>query len=243
MKKEDLVHYTTFQSSFIDFERGIRVGRLEPEARITQLLKKALTERHGIDMICDRWGRGVYWQWICWVPKPNRDAKPISSGYNFASAKFFVAAEREERIFQAGLQIERAPKKAGAGPAGVMLERDWDWHILLKALAGDKLPRLLKRLLREGFRVRMGAFSALTEYDAKSFNAADCRRAGQRFAPDEWGGFQFFWSMPEKEVRAASGSEIIQAVAAVFDEVVPVMNLCMYKPCLRNLDSSEREEI
>ena len=89
-----------FRSEYLDFDRGIRVGHLDSEERITQIIKSRLTERHGARMICDRWGRGVYWQWICWVPEPNRRAKPTSSVYNFASAKFFVSVDREERVFQ-----------------------------------------------------------------------------------------------------------------------------------------------
>ncbi len=53
----------------------------------------------------------------------------------------------------------------------------------------------------------------------------------QRFSATEWGGFQLFWPMPEKEVKATPGPDIIDAVMAVFDEVTPVMNLCMYVPC------------
>ena len=33
--------------------------------------------------VTDRWGRGVYWQWICWLPRANRQAKPVSHDVNF----------------------------------------------------------------------------------------------------------------------------------------------------------------
>jgi hypothetical protein len=222
-----------FRRDYLDFERGIRMGHLQPEERITQILKKRLAERHGARMICDRWGRGVYWQWICWVPEPNRKAKPLSSAFNFGSAKFFISIDREDRVFQSGMQIERAPRKPGKEDWDIKLEKDWDWHVLLKALRGRKLPQLLRRLLREGFRVRAGAFSSLVEYDRKSWNLEACRRRAQRFSASEWGGFQLFWPMAEKEVQATPGPEIVEAILAVFDEVTPVMNLCMYSPCLK----------
>jgi hypothetical protein len=223
-----------FQSEFIDFERGIRVGHLEPDERITQILKRRLTERHGVDMICDRWGRGVYWQWICWVPEPNRRAKPISSAYNFASSKFFVSVDRDERRFQAGLQIERAPKRASSEGADLLLEPDWDWNVLLRALRPEgTLPRRLGGLLREGFRIRVGAFDSLLEYTRTTWDAAACRRRAATFAPTSWGGFQLFWPIPEREVRSTTGSDLIDAVLAVFEELIPVANACMVAPCLR----------
>lgn len=222
-----------FRSEYIDFDRGIRVGHLEPQERITQLIKARLTERHGARMICDRWGRGVHWQWICWVPEPNRNAKPISSGYNFAAAKFFVAVEREDRVFQAGMQVERAPARANADDWGVRIEKDWDWHVLLRALRAAELPRRVSALIREGFRVRVGPFEALEDLDRKSWSAAACLRAARRKAAREWGGFQLFWPLSEEEVKATPGADLIDAIAAAFDEVVPVMNLCMQVPCLR----------
>jgi hypothetical protein len=223
-----------FQSAHLDFERGIRVGHLEPGERLTQIFKRRLAERHGAPMICDRWGRGVHWQWICWVPAPNRDAKPRSSGHNFGSAKFFAAIDREERRFQAGMQVERGPIGRAAAGGAVALADDWDWHVLLRALRGAELPRLLGRLVRDGFRIRAGAFDELVEYDRRTWDAAACRRRAARFAADSWGGFQLFWPMAEAEVRATPGPEIVEAVAAVFDEVAPAMNLCMYAPCLRS---------
>jgi hypothetical protein len=33
--------------------------------------------------------------------------------------------------------------------------------------------------------------------------------------------------MPEREVRAASGYELVKAICGVFDEVIPAMNCCM----------------
>ena len=223
---------SNFDRSFLDFERGIRVGHLDPSQRITQIVKALLIARHNVDMICDRWGRGVYWQWVCWVPRPNREAKPLSSGHNFASAKFFVSIDRDDREIAAGMQIERAASKGGADSFGVSLQRDWDWHVMLKALKGKPLPAEIKRLLHEGFRVRVGPFSSLTEYNSSNWNPASCHRCAARFPSDEWGMFQLAYAIPEKEVRRTSGAELIEAVLGVFDEVTKAMNYCMYSPCL-----------
>jgi hypothetical protein len=220
-----------FRSEYLDFERGIRVGHLEPSERITQILKGRLADAYGIRFICDRWGRGVHWQWICWVPEPNRSAKPLSSAVNFGSAKFFVAIDREERVFQSGMQVERAPVRPGRDDWPIRLERDWDWHVFVRALEGDALPRVLRRLLRDGFRIRLGPFSELIEYDRRTWDLAECARR-TRFPPREWGGFQLFWPMTAEEVAVTPGPDLIDAVLAVFAAVAPAMDLCMYAPCL-----------
>ena len=222
-----------FDRSFIDFSRGIRVGHLEPNQRITQIVKAVLVARHEADMTCDRWGRGVYWRWICWVPRPNRDAKPVSSGHNFGSAKFFISVDPDEHTFSAGMQIERAPDKPSSDSFGVSLKSDWDWHVMLKALKGRGLPREIKRLLGEGFLLRMGRFEEPVEYSSGNWNAAACRRAAAKSTLGDWRMFQLAFHFPEKEVKNMSGSEIVEAVIAIFEEVTVAMNSCMYHPCLK----------
>src|SRR5260221_14365534 len=61
-----------FRSEWIDFQRGIRVGNIEPHERITQILKFHLEQRYRTPFVTDRWGRGVYWQWICWLRSEER---------------------------------------------------------------------------------------------------------------------------------------------------------------------------
>ena len=63
-----------FKREFVDVERGIRVGNLEPHERITQIVKAHLTARHRQKFVIDKWGRGVWWRWICWLPRAGRDA-------------------------------------------------------------------------------------------------------------------------------------------------------------------------
>ncbi|MBE3063468.1 MAG: hypothetical protein IMZ69_00390, partial [Spirochaetes bacterium] len=41
---------------------------------------------------------------------------------------------------------------------------------------------------------------------------------------------QLYYPMPEREVRACTGFELVTAVLGAFAQVVPVMNLCMQVP-------------
>jgi len=57
-----------FRPEFLDFQRGIRVGNLEDNERITRILKLALESRYGQPFVTERWSRGVHWQWIGYLP-------------------------------------------------------------------------------------------------------------------------------------------------------------------------------
>jgi hypothetical protein len=229
-----------FRPEWIDFNRGIRVGNLEPHERITQILKYHLEQAHRTRFITDRWGRGVYWQWICWLPVANREAKSLSNAVNFGCAKYFISANGRGRVFQSGLQIERG---YAAGPApypGCRLQKDWDWHRLMKQSAsGTPLDHELKRLLRDGFVVEVGDWENNVVLTAGNFTSARQLRAAARKAPARgWAGFQLYYPMPEDEVRACTGYELIMAICGVFAEVTPAMNACMQVPlgptCSRN---------
>ena len=225
-----------FRTEWIDLDRGIRVGNLEPHERITQILKYNLTRRHEQTFTVDRWGRGEYWQWICWVPRPNRDAKPISSDVNFGCAKFYITADRDGRTFESGMQIERAPLKPRGDYPRMKLEDDWDWHVLMRSLRkGGALERELQRLVCEDdFIVHVGSFGGMTAFDKTDFTgAAAVKRACRAMDDGEWGGMQLYYPMPEKELRATGGRELVDAILAVYEELVPVMNLCMGLPCLK----------
>jgi hypothetical protein len=220
-----------FHSGWIDFRRGIRVGHLQPHQRITQILKFLLQRSYGTEFIIDRWGRGVYWQWICWLPKANRRAKPISSGANFGCAKLFISVQRAGH-FQAGLQVERGQVSGSAYP-GTLLQEDWDWHRLLRQCRrGSQLDGELRRLiLEEQFVVEIGDFSRNIRLDRESYSsAAVLRSAARKIEPGRFGGFQLYYPMPEAELRECPGLELVKAVLAAFSEVVPVMNLCMQVP-------------
>ena len=218
-----------FRPEWIDFDRGIRVGNLEPHERITRILKYRLEQEYATSFITDRWGRGVYWQWICWIPRANRDAKPVSSSTNFGCSKLFISAHRQERVFQCGLQIERgfvnAPGISGAG-----LRPDWDWHRLLRQCSKDSpLDRELRRLLRrEGFVARLEGEAGGLTLNGKSYtSAARLKTAARKLSPERWAGFQLYYPMTEEEVQSSDGYSLVQAMMGAFAQVVPAMNLCM----------------
>ncbi|MCX5683813.1 MAG: hypothetical protein NT049_09025 [Planctomycetota bacterium] len=226
-----------FKAQFLDFERGIRMGNIEPHERITQIIKAGLMERHRQDFIIDKWGRGVYWQWICWVVRADREAKPISSGYNFSCAKFFISLDRDDRSLQAGMQVERAYLKRGRGPVDeVHAEEDWDFYRLLKGLRkGSPLEKELRRLVEvEGFTAYVGGTSSEEHAfrGRKWGGAAAIRRACEAVPGDAWGWFQLYYAIPEKDLGAMDGGEIVAAILAVFNEVTPAMNLVMSEPFL-----------
>lgn len=222
-----------FNPAWIDFKHGIRVGNLEPHERITRILKYFLEQRYATPFVTDRWGRGVYWQWICWLPRANREAKPESNKVNFGCAKLFIAADQKRQILQSGLQIERGHADGQEPFPGCALKDDWDWHRLVGACkAGSTLDGALQHLLRrEGFTAEVGDWETNTILTATSFTSArQIRDAARKYRPDTWVGFQLYYPMPAREVRACTGYELVQAICAAFSAVVPAMNACMQVP-------------
>jgi hypothetical protein len=227
-----------FKREFLDFERGIRMGNLEPHERITQIIKYHLVNRYGQDFIIDKWGRGAYWQWICWIVRANRDSKPLSGGLSFSCAKFFISLDRDGRQLQSGLQIERATVRRASGPADdVCLADDWDFHRLVKGLTrGTPLEAELRRLLTvEGFTAHVGGtHSGESTFRGRRWGGvAAIRRACRTIPDDAWGWFQLYYRIPEKELDEMSGSEIVAAILAIFDEVTGAMNVVMQQPYLK----------
>jgi hypothetical protein len=228
-----------FRTEWIDFEKGIRVGNLEPHERITRMLKYGLEEAYRTGFVTDRWGRGVFWQWICWLPRENRDAKPVSHGTNFGSAKLFITINRAEKIFQCGLTVERGFVSGRPSIPGIVLKPDWDWHRLMKqCTAGSDLDGELQRLVRrEGFRAAVTGAEGTSTLDGKSFRSArQIRDAARKAPPGSWAGFELFYPMPEAEVRASSGYDFVRGILGAFAEVIPAMNLCMQVPLSRAVD-------
>lgn len=220
-----------FRPEWIDFQRGIRVGRLDPHQRITRILKAALESGFGEPFVTVRWGRGVYWQWIGWFPRANRLAKPLSSHVSFGCAKYFISMVREESAFKAGMQVERGFLQAPDEYPESELRDDWDWHRLLAQLKPhSQLERLLRRLVRrDGFRLFAGSWTAYREVTPRDFQGArQLRRMLTEAPPDDWCGFQLFYPLREEEVRSMTGMEVIEAILAVFSEVTPIMNRCMH---------------
>jgi len=223
-----------FSTSYLDFDRGIRMGNLQPNQRITQILKHALQARHDTRFITDRWGRGVYWKWICWLPVENRQAKPKSNKYNFGCAKYYITIS-QSATFEAGLQIERAPTRPGAA-SHVHTQSDWDFHHLVRGLRrGTPLAGQIARLVRkEGFAVRAGAFAARDAFTSRSYRGpAALARACKAIPRDAWGGFQLCYLLSKPEIKAMSGHDVVATVLAIFDELVPAINAVMTVPCLK----------
>lgn len=219
-----------FRPEYLDFEHGIRVGNLEEHERITRILKLALEARYAQSFVTERWGRGVFWQWIGFLPRANRTAKPLSSDVSFGCSKFYLTVDREARVFQCGLQIERGMAKAPRDSRAFQLREDWDWNRLIKALKPrGEMERELTRLLGDGFLLHGGAWDA----DSANFSGVDfpgaskLRRTLEAAPADNWAGFQVYFPMSEQEVRGSTGLDLVESMLAVFDEVVPVMNLCM----------------
>lgn len=220
-----------FRPEYLDFKRGIRVGNLEDHERITRILKLELEACYGQPFVTERWGRGVFWIWIGYLPRANREAKPLSHHVSFGCAKYFLMVDTDQKLFKCGLQIERGYLRAPREFKSCELRPDWDWHRLLKALKpGSVMERELKRLIkREGFRLHAGGWEEDSkEYTAKNFpGIVKLRRALLAAPPREWAGFQLYYAMTEEEVKGSTGVDLVEAMLAVFREVTPVMNLTM----------------
>lgn len=219
-----------FRPEFLDFQRGIRVGNLEENERITRILKAALEARYGQPFVTERWGRGVYWRWIGFLPKANRTAKPISSHVSFGCSKFFLSVHTGERVFECGMQVERGYVKAPREFRQCQLEEDWDWRRLLKALKrGSVMEGEIARLLREGFLVHGGSWDHAPGRFAKADypGVLKLRRLLEDAPQNHWAGFQLYYPMSEDEVRCSSGIDLVESMLAVYQEVTRAMNLCM----------------
>jgi len=218
-----------FRPEFLDFRRGIRVGNLEDNERITRILKLALEARYGEPFVTERWGRGVHWQWIGYLTRSNRAAKPLSSSVSFGCSKFFLMLDTDGKLFKCGMQVERGYIRAPREARECRLRDDWDWHRLLSALKlRSPMERGLRRLLlREGFRLQGGAWGEAGEYSKTNFPPmATLRRMLAQAPASDWAGFQVYYAMTEDEVRASTGLDLVESMLAIFTEVTPLMNLC-----------------
>jgi len=220
-----------FRPEFLDFERGIRVGNLEDHERITRLLKIALENRFRQPFVTERWGRGVYWQWIGYLPRANRAAQPLSSHVSFGCAKYFLSVDTDEKLFKCGLQVERGYLRAPKEYPACRLRPDWDWNRLVRALkrGGPLIAELRRLVLREGFRIFAGSWEGGAVRFSRSSPPEITRlRKALRAAPgNHWAGLQIYYPMRSQEVRSCTGADLIEAMIAVFDEVTPAMNQCM----------------
>jgi len=218
-----------FQPQFLDFRRGIHVGNLEENQRITRILKLALEERFREPFVTERWGRGVYWQWIGYVPRSNRSAKPISSAVSFGCAKFFLMVDTDEQLFKCGFQVERGYERALPEHQKCELKPDWDWHRLLRSLrqAGPMAEELKRLVIDEGFMLNAGEWGG-PSFGKKDFPGVKSLKNMLEAAPaDSWASFQVYYPMKKKEIRRSTGVDLVESMMAIFNEVTPAMNLCM----------------
>jgi len=219
-----------FQPEYLDFQKGIHVGNLNDNQRITRILKLALEARYQESFVTERYGRGVYWQWIGFLPRANRSAKPISSKVSFGCSKFFLTVDTDEQLFKCGFSVERGMIQPPPDFTKIQLKPDWDWHRLLKSLKpAGAMARELKRLVyREGFRVDAGGWDNRQVVRKNKFPSMIRLKKVLEDAPAAaWAGFQVYYPMPEEEVRESSGIDLIESMMAIFEEVTPAMNLCM----------------
>jgi len=221
-----------FRPEFLDFKRGIRVGNLADNERITRILKLGLEAAYGQPFVTERWGRGVFWQWIGYLPRANRDAMPLSSRVSFGCSKFFISMDTDDGIFECGMQVERGYLKAPREFPQCQLAADWDWHRLLKQIKpGSEVERELRRLvLREGFRLYAGNWEhQFIQASRKDFpTMSRLRKVLGSASATSWAGFQVYYPFPEVEVRASRGPDLVEAMFAVFRAVTPLMNHCMH---------------
>jgi hypothetical protein len=219
-----------FQPEYLDFQRGIRVGNLEDNQRITRILKLALEARFRQPFITERFGRGVYWQWIGFLPRANRSAKPISSKVSFGCSKFFLTMDSEEQVFKCGFSVERGMIERPPDFPKIQLQADWDWHRLLASLTpAGAMARELKRLvLQEGFLIDAGGWESRKPLGKNNFPSMSQLKKILKDAPAaSWAGFQVYYAMPEKEVRNCTGIDLVESMMAIFEETAQAMNGCM----------------
>ncbi len=217
-----------FRPEYLDFRRGIHVGNLEDNARITRILKLELEALYGEPFVTERYGRGVYWQWIGYLPRANRDAKPLSSKVSFGCSKLFLMVDTEDKLFKCGLQVERGYVKAPRSFRRGELGSDWDWRRFVKALQPrGALERELKRLVeREGFRIHVGTWENPASF-ARWPGVANLRKLIAGIPSNHWASFQLYYPMRQEEVQNSSGLDLVESMLAIFQEVTPAMNLTM----------------
>ena len=219
-----------FIPGYLDFHRGIRVGNLQDNERITRILKLAIEDACQEPFVTERYGRGVYWQWIGFISRANRAAKPVSSNVSFGCSKFFLTVDPHDNLFKCGFSVERGFITAPPDYGDIVLKPDWDWNRLLKHCKPESsLYGEVKRLvMREGFVIDAGCWDDRTTFRKKNLPTPVQLLKALRSAPgDTWAGFSVYYPMKEKEVSSASGVDLVDSMLAVFREVTPAMNECM----------------
>ena len=218
-----------FQNEFLDFHKGIRVGHLEDDQRITRILKLALEARYREEFVTERFGRGVYWQWIGFISRSNRSSKPLSSKNSFGCSKFFLMIDQRDQLFKCGFSVERGMIVSQTEFHQTQLQPDWDWHRLLDGLTrSSPLEKELKRLVeREDFSIDAGNWESRHTVSRKFPGAEELKKILIAAPPDAWTIFQVYYPMRERDIRTSTGADLVDAMMAIFLETTPAINLCM----------------
>jgi hypothetical protein len=219
-----------FQPEYLDFQKGIRIGNLDDNQRITRILKLALEARFCQPFVTERFGRGAYWQWIGFLPRANRSAKPISSKVSFGCSKFFLTMDTDERVFKCGFSVERGMIEPPSDFPKIELKPDWDWYRLLASLkpTGDMARELKRLVLQEGFLIDAGGWGARKPLGKNNFSStAKIKKILEEAPGANWAGFQVYYPMPKKDVLNSTGIDLVESMMAIFEETTPAMNLCM----------------
>jgi hypothetical protein len=101
---------TGFRPEFLDFRRGIRVGNLEDNERITRILKLALGPLREPSSRAIRWRTGIG----SYVTRSNRGEAAVVTR-QLRLLKFFLAVEPEQCLLVAGGAGCAASRDEGLG--------------------------------------------------------------------------------------------------------------------------------
>ena len=201
-----------FRPEYLDFRRGIHVGNLEENERITRILKLALEARYRQPFVTERWGRGVYWQWIGYLPRANRESMPLSSHVSFGCSKFFLSVDTEEKLFNCGMQVERGYIKAPRDNRDCQLQSG----LGLEPPAAFTTPRAPWSANSGGWcSAKASCFTAAVGKMRRAASPAilfpPCRSSAvfcPPRLPAHWAGFQVYYSMTESESCSLSPSPL-----------------------------------
>ena len=133
-------------------------------------------------------------------------------------------------MFKCGFSVERGMISPQPEFPQSQLQPDWDWHRMLDGLArGSQLEKELKRLIvHEDFSIDAGNWdNRLTLCKGKFPGVEELRKVLIAAPPDAWTVFQVYYPMSEKDIRASTGVDLVDAMMAIFGETTKAMNLCM----------------
>lgn len=217
-----------FKNEFIDFKHGIRVGHLEKEQRITQILKEQLLKIFKEDFIIDHWGRGIFWPYIWFCPRANLKAKKFEGSGQFPSAKYFIGVDSERSLFLSGFYVESGYEKAEE--PRYQRNEDWDWNHFINRLKNEpSFQKELERLIvKEGFELAIGFEENLNVFNRKNFQGLQpIRDEIERRLREDWVVVQVYYPLSGKELKSMKGDDIVQSIIGIWIELVQLLNGCL----------------